>query len=91
MTYRLIFPSSYDKQARKFLKRHPQLIGQYHKTLQLLSLNPHHNSLRLHALKGILKGCHSVSINMKYRIILELIIKDDVITLVDIGSHDEVY
>jgi len=33
----------------------------------------------------------SVSINMSYRIVLELIIEENDIILVDIGSHDQVY
>ena len=91
MSYRLIYTASYVRRAKKFLKKHPQIIGQYQKVLELLELNPHHPSLRLHALKGQLKGLSSVSINMSYRIVLEFIIQDSDIILVDIGSHDRVY
>ena len=89
--YRLIFPDSYTRRARKFLKKHPQVIGQYEKTLQLLELNPFHPSLRLHALKGRMEGLSSVSINVSYRIILEFVIRGSDIILIDIGSHDQVY
>ncbi|HSX52470.1 MAG TPA: plasmid stabilization protein, partial [Cellvibrio sp.] len=61
------------------------------KTLELLELNPHHPSLRLHGLQGRLAGLSSVSINMSYRIVLQLIITDKYIILVDVGSHDQVY
>ena len=91
MNYRLIYTASYVRRARKFLKKHPQITGQYQKVLELLELNPHHPSLRLHGLQGPLKGLSSVSINMSYRIVLELIIQDKDIILVDIGSHDHVY
>lgn len=91
MTYRLIYTDSYIRRAKKFLKRHPQILGQYQKTLELLELNPHHPSLRLHQLRGSLSGLSSVSINMSYRIVLELIIRDRDIILVDIGNHDTVY
>lgn len=91
MLYRLIYTDSYVRRARKFLKKHPQIIGQYEKTLELLELNPHHPSLRLHSLQGQLSGLSSVSINMSYRIVLELIIQDSDIILVDIGNHDRVY
>lgn len=50
-----------------------------------------HPSLRLHKLTGKLSGLSSVSINMSYRITLELIIQDNDIILINIGSHDEVY
>lgn len=91
MAYKLIYPKSYLKKASKFLKRHPQLIGQYEKALKLLELNPHHPSLRLHGLSGKLQGLHSASINMSYRITLELIILDKEIILVDVGDHGQVY
>jgi mRNA-degrading endonuclease YafQ of YafQ-DinJ toxin-antitoxin module len=91
MLYRLIYTDGYVRRARKFLKKHPQIIGQYEKTLELLELNPHHPSLRLHSLQGQLSGLSSVSINMSYRIVLELIIQDRDIILVDIGNHDNVY
>ncbi|MEQ8289940.1 MAG: plasmid stabilization protein [Gammaproteobacteria bacterium] len=91
MSYRLIYTQSYVRRANKFLTKHPKILGQYEKTLQLLELNPYHPSLRLHGLQGPLKGLSSVSINMSYRIVLELIIQEHDIILVDIGSHDGVY
>jgi len=91
MPYKLIFPESYLRRARKFLQGHPQLRKQYQKTLELLELNPLHPSLRLHSLQGRLNGLSSVSINMSYRIVIELMIHDDEIILVNIGSHDQVY
>ncbi|MBN4063199.1 hypothetical protein JYT79_00305 [Cardiobacterium sp. AH-315-I02] len=91
MGYVLIYPESYIKKARKFLRKHPQIHGQYRKTLELLELNPKHSSLRLHQLEGRLKSLSSVSINMSYRIVLELEIKAKEITLINIGDHDQVY
>ena len=91
MAYKLIYPESYIKRARKFIKRHPELIGQYQKTLELLEINPRHPSLRLHPLKGKLAGLHSISINISYRISLEMVISEQEILLVSIGTHDEVY
>ena len=91
MSYRLIYPESYKERAKKFLKKHPEIQGQYEKTLELLEVNPQHPSLRLHGLSGRLKGLSSVSINMSYRIALEIVIRDKDIILVDIGDHDHVY
>ena len=91
MSYRLIYPDSYIKRVKKFLKKHPEIRNQYQKTLELLEINPHHPSLRLHGLQGRLKDLSSVSINMSYRIVLELIIVDSDIILVDVGNHDQVY
>jgi len=91
MRFRIIYTPSYNKRAAKFLKHHPDLAGQYLKVIQLLELNPFHASLRLHRLKGSLNTLHSVSINISYRISLELKISDKEIIPVNVGSHDEVY
>jgi len=91
MVYTLIYPDSYIKRARKFLGKHPEIHRQYRKTLELLELNPYHPSLRLHKLEGRLKILSSVSINMHYRIVLELIVSDKEIILINIGDHQQVY
>lgn len=91
MSFQLIFTVQYEKRAARFLKRHPELEKQYLKTLQLLELNPHHPSLRLHALSGKLQGLHSVSINLSYRITIELLIHDNEIIPINVGDHDVAY
>ena len=91
MPFTLIYPDRYIRRARKFLRKHPEIHNQYRKTLQLLELDPYHPSLRLHNLEGRLKGLSSVSINMSYRIGLELEVRGDEIILINIGSHDQVY
>lgn len=91
MSYRLVFTEQYNRRAARFIKRHPEVRSQYLKTLQLLEANPHHPSLRLHALQGKLSGLHSVSINLTYRVTLELLIQDKRIIPVNIGDHDTVY
>jgi addiction module RelE/StbE family toxin len=91
MAYKLIYPESYLKRAKKFLQKHPEIQNQYRKTLELLELNPHHPSLRLHGLQGRLQGLSSVSINISYRIVLEIEIRDEEIVLINVGSHDQVY
>nr|WP_296747435.1 plasmid stabilization protein [Thioalkalivibrio sp.] len=91
MTYQLVFTDQYNRRAARWLRRHPELRNQYLKTLQLLEANPHHPSLRLHALKGRLSGLHSISINLSQRITLELLIQDREIIPVNVGDHDTVY
>lgn len=89
--YRILYTEDYNKKARKFLGRHPELKQQYRKCLELLEVDPNHPSLRLHKLKGKLSELRSVSINISYRITLFFTIEKDAIVPVDIGSHDEVY
>lgn len=91
MSHRLIYPNSHLERARKFLKKHPELRSQYQKTLELLELNPHCPSFRLHRLQGRLAPLSPGSINMSYRIVLEIVIQEHDIILVDVGRHDQVY
>ena len=91
MKYELLFTSGYTRRAARFIRKHPELRGQYRKTLELLELNPSHPSLRLHKLSGSYAGLHSVSINLSYRITLQFLIVDRRIVPVDVGSHDQVY
>ena len=90
MPHNLIFTESYVRIEDRFLKRHPDLPDRYHRTLALLELDPFHPSLRLHALQGRLAGPHAVSINLQYRITLELELRWQEVILVSVGSHGEV-
>ena len=91
MNYQLIYTDSYSKRVKKFIKKNPELLTQYEKTLKILEVNPYHPALRLHKLKGKLKDLHSVSINISYRITLEFYISEKEIVLVNIGHRDDVY
>ena len=91
LAFALVFTEQYNRRAARFLKQHPGLRQHYLKTLQLLEANPSHPSLRLHALRGKFEGLHSVSINLSYRITLELLIQNQQITPVNVGDHETVY
>ncbi len=89
--YELIFTQKYEKKAKKFFKKHPELKEKYKKTINFMQINPNHPSLRLHKLQGSLQNFYSVSIDMSYRIVIDFVIVDKKIFLIDIGSHEEVY
>ena len=91
MSWQLIYTHQYTRRASRFIKQHPEMLNQYAKTLALLEINPHHPALRLHSLKGSLEGLYSVSINLKYRLTLEMLITEHAIVLINIGDHDQVY
>jgi mRNA-degrading endonuclease YafQ of YafQ-DinJ toxin-antitoxin module len=91
VSWTLVFTERYERRAARFLRRHPDLRQSYRKTLLLLEADPHHPSLRLHALRGRSQGLHSVSINLSYRITLEVLIDGQRLIPIDIGSHDVVY
>jgi len=72
------------------LQKHPDIKPKLKQVLQKLQADPFHPSLRLRALGG-LTGLHAVSLTLSYRLTLTLQLSDKEITLLDIGSHDEVY
>ena len=89
--YKIGHGNGYEKKLLKFLKKHQNLIKKYEKTIFILESNPNHPSLRLHKLQGKQKEYYSVSLDMEYRLIIDFVIIDNIIYLIDIGSHDEVY
>jgi len=91
MIYKLEFSEGYEKRAIKFFKKHRNIYPQYKKTIELLQSNPKHPSLRLHKLQGNMGKFSSVSINMKYRVVIDFMIIDELIILIDVGNHDDAY
>ena len=91
MSWTLVTTASFDRRARKFLTRHPDLRPRLAETLEKLRADPFEPSLRLHPLTGKLQGLQAVSLTYGYRITRTLQISEHEILLLDIGSHDEVY
>lgn len=91
MRYKIIRTDEYFKKLKKFIKKQPDILPRYIKTIEILEVDPFHPSLRLHKLQGQLGEYYSVSINMKYRVVIDFLLKDNEIIPIDIGSHDEVY
>ncbi len=84
-------PQQFLRQARKFFKRHPDLKPRFARLLSDLQQDPFQSRLGLHPLTGKLDGCQAVRLTHSYRVILTLMITEQEIILLDIGSHDEVY
>jgi len=91
MSWTLATTAFFDRCARKFLTKHPDLRPRFAETMAQLCADPFEPSLRLHALGGKLQGLQAVSLTYSYRITLTLQITEHEILLFDIGSHDEVY
>ncbi len=91
MSFIISLTEKYQQREAKFLKRHPELKSAYAKALRLLAENPFYPSLKLHQLSGNLSDLHAVSINLSYRITLELLITETEIILVNVGDHQDVY
>jgi mRNA-degrading endonuclease YafQ of YafQ-DinJ toxin-antitoxin module len=91
MNYKIIRTDEYFRKLKKFIKKHPEVLDRYIKTIEILEIDPYHPSLRLHKLKGKMQEYHSISINMQHRVVIDFIIRDNEIIPIDIGTHDEVY
>jgi len=89
--FKIIAPAPFLRQARKFFKKHPDMKPLFTEKIDALITDPFNPSLKLHPLKGRLAGLYAVSLIYSYRITLTLAISEKEITLLDIGSHDEVY
>ena len=89
--YTLVWTQTFLRTARKFLRRHPELAGVLADVLGQLETDPTAPRLRLHRLQGKHRGKHAVSLTYSHRIVLILRIAEREVTLLDIGSHDEVY
>ena len=89
--YELHWTRSFARRAKKFLKKHPELVDEFKKVILLLESNPRHPYLKFHGLSGPLAGKAAVRLGYKYRIVIELMEEPGVVVLHDISSHDEVY
>ena len=89
--FTLVWTESFARTARKFLRRHPDLVGVFEDVVRQLEIDPRAPRLRLHALRGKHAGTCAVSLTYEYRIVLILRITAREIVLLDVGSHDEVY
>jgi len=89
--YTLTAPENFLRQARKFLNKHPDQKPRLTLVLTDLQQDPFQAELGLHPLAGKLAGCHAARLTYSYRITIILLIGDQEISLLDIGSHDGVY
>lgn len=83
------YAPAYLKKARKIARRYPQLKALYTETLNRLQNDPFDPGLHTHALTGKLKDNNACSLTHDLRIVFKL--HGDIVHLLDIGSHDEVY
>ena len=90
MSWTLATTAFFDRRARKFLAKHPDLRPRFIETMAQLAADPFQPSLRLHPLSGQLQGMQAVSLTYSYHITVTLQITEQEILLIDIGSHDEV-
>lgn len=79
----------FDRRLKSFVTSHPELRNKTLDLIDRLALDPFHSLNKAHMLTGTLKGIWAADINYHYRMLF--LISDDAVTLVNVGSHDEVY
>jgi mRNA-degrading endonuclease YafQ of YafQ-DinJ toxin-antitoxin module len=89
--FKVAFSSRFRRRLAAFRRQHPEEKQRLARTLRDLEEDPYQPRLRLHALHGEFEGQHAVRVSYSYRIRLVVIVRDNEIELLDIGTHDEVY
>jgi mRNA interferase YafQ len=91
----LISGSRFKRAFKRLVKKNPKLQDKILVTLELLADNPFTPSLKSHKLTGKLENLWSCSVAYDCRIVYTFkedeVTGENMIILVDIGSHDEVY
>jgi addiction module RelE/StbE family toxin len=90
----LVWSSVFTRSVKRLARQNPQLLSRIEQTLQQLSEDPFHPSLRTHKLKGDLSGRWACSIDYSNRILFKFVQTPDLgeeILLLTLGSHDQVY
>jgi mRNA-degrading endonuclease YafQ of YafQ-DinJ toxin-antitoxin module len=79
------------RHLRRYLRQHPDRRQLVRGTLAVLAADPHAPSLRLHPLRGQLRGLYAVRLSYGDRILLTFLISRRQIILLTVGTHDEGY
>jgi len=92
---RLVWESSFRKAFKRATRHAPDLSDKVFRTLQRLVENPSDPALKTHKLSGCLSGLWACWVEYDCRIIFAFkkdpANQEQLIVLVDIGTHDEVY
>ena len=83
------YASAFRKHYPKRIKPFPALHAKFEERLSMLLTNSRNPLLHDHELKGNKVGCRSCSITGDIRLLYRVI--NDVIELLDIGTHNQVY
>lgn len=89
----LIRSPAFGRDLRKWLKAQADTATSIEATLEPLSADPTHPSLRTHKLRGSLTGCWACSAGYDLRNVFEYVQHEgqEAILLLALGTHDEVY
>jgi len=86
---RIQFSSCFKGKYKKLIAKQPNIRAVFETALVLLMKNSKEPSLKIHKLSGKLKDFWAFYLTYDLRVIFER--KKDIIILINIGAHDEVY
>lgn len=89
----LLRSPAFGRDLRRWLKAHPDAAATIEATLEQLSADAEHPSLRTHKLRGPLAGNWACSAGYDLRIVFEFKQHEgkEAIVLLAMGNHDQVY
>jgi addiction module RelE/StbE family toxin len=91
----LLWDSSFRRAFKRVVRKNPQLQERIFEVLELLVADPFTPTLKAHKLRGQLEGLWACWVEYDCRIIYTFEQDSDsdeeLIVLIDIGTHDEVY
>lgn len=91
----LVWDKSFKRAFKRTIRKNPQLEEKIFRSLELLANEPFAKSLKAHKLQGQLEGLWAYSVEYDCRIIYNFEqdskTNEELIVLIDIGTHDEVY
>jgi addiction module RelE/StbE family toxin len=89
----LLRSPAFGRDLRKWLKSHPETAAAVEATLEQLSADAAHPSLRTHRLRGRLAGCWACGGSYDLRVVFEYTQHEsaEAILLLALGTHDQVY
>jgi mRNA interferase YafQ len=92
---KLSWDTSFQRAFKHRTRHQPALQEKIFQTLELLETDPFQPSLRTHKLSGQLQGLWACWVEYDCRIIFAFTrhpnTGEEIIALIDLGSHDEVY
>jgi addiction module RelE/StbE family toxin len=90
---RLLQTKKFKRDLRSWLKAHPETAANIESALGRLSNDDADPSLKTHKLRGPLAGLSACSAGYDLRIVFEYVEENgvDAISLLTIGTHEEVY
>ena len=89
----LLRSPAFGRDLRRWLKSRPDTAASVETTLEQLSVNAAHPTLRTHKLRGLLADCWACSAGYDLRVVFEYTQHEgaEAILLLALGTHDQVY